>query len=135
MTAALLDTSACIAFLTGHPGITEAIQREETLFVNPVILGEMLVGVRHGGDPGWRERKLMEFLAAPRVSLLPIDEGTSERYAEIHNHLRTKGTPVPANDLWIAATAMQHGLPLLTLDAHFKSMPQILVRLFEARLN
>ena len=66
------------------------------------------------------------FLASDRVVVLPVDAETSERYAAILSSLRTAGTPVPTNDVWIAATAMQHGLSVVTTDRHFANIPQIL---------
>jgi predicted nucleic acid-binding protein len=70
---------------------------------------------------------LREFLESPRVQVVDINEETSERYAVIINYLWEQGTPVPTNDLWIAATAMQHGLKLLTTDGHYRNVPHIIV--------
>jgi len=60
-----------------------------------------------------------------------VDDETSGRYAAIYETLRTAGTPIPTNDVWIAASAMQHGLRLLTLDSHFRRVAQVLVNLFD----
>ena len=70
---------------------------------------------------------MREFLESPRVAILSLDEETAERYAAIRDYLRQQGRPIPVNDLWIAASAAQHGLRLLTLDDHFNSLPQVLV--------
>jgi predicted nucleic acid-binding protein len=64
-----------------------------------------------------------------RVDTVSIDEHTSIFYAKILNDLKRAGTPIPSNDVWIAASAMQHGLVLLTADAHFQRIPQIIVSL------
>jgi predicted nucleic acid-binding protein len=69
---------------------------------------------------------LRDFLSSARVTLVEIDEETSERYAVIVQSLRVRGTPIPTNDLWIAASAMQHGLRVLTTDKHYLKVPQIL---------
>ena len=61
-----------------------------------------------------------------------VDDETAVRYAAIKDNLRREGTPIPTNDLWIAATASQHGLRLQTLDAHFLRVPQIIVDFFES---
>ena len=76
-------------------------------------------------------RQLGEFLESDRVRVVSVDPETGERYAVIRDFLRRKGTPIPTNDLWIAASAAQHGLKLVSLDRHFKEVPQILLEYFE----
>ncbi len=127
----LLDTSAYSAFFRNHPGAVECVQRAEAISLNPVVLGELLAGFRRGGNLG-RNRELLEsMLDSPRVSVVPIDEETSEFYADIHSALRAAGTPIPTNDVWIAASAMQHGLRLVTGDRHFDKVPQVAVEQLE----
>lgn len=123
----LLDTSAYSAFLRGDAEIKLPIQEADEIVVNPIILGELKSGFRGGSRRRKNERELATFLASPRVSVVPIDEGTSERYAAIVGSLRAAGTPIPTHDVWIAASAMQHALTVLTTDPHFERVPQILV--------
>ena len=130
MTRLLLDTSGYSAFLRGHEGIQRALQEADEIFVNPIILGELKAGFRHGKQVKKNDRELALFLGSPRVSVLPLDEDTSDRYAVILDSLRTAGTPIPTNDLWIASTGMQHGLRVVTTDGHFQRVPQILVDFF-----
>lgn len=125
MTRLLIDTSAYSAFLRGHAAVVDEISHADLLFANPVVLGELLAGFRQGTRRERNLELLRRFTASPRFSLLPIDEETAERYAVIYDGLRRAGTPAPTNDLWIAATAMQHGLRVITTDRHFTSMPQI----------
>lgn len=123
----LLDTSAYSAFMRGHPEIKYALQEADTIYVNPVVLGELRAGFLRGRQQRKNERILRQFLASPRVHRMTIDEETSERYAVIINALWNAGKPIPTNDLWIAANAMQHGVTILTTDGHFRHVVQVLV--------
>jgi predicted nucleic acid-binding protein len=130
MSDILLDTSAYAAFHAGHPGVGEAVRRAARVFVNAVVLGELRAGFRRGTHRARNEAYLRTFLSAPRVGILAVDDETAERYAAILDALRKAGTPIPTNDLWIAASAMQCGLVVVTTDAHFRGIPQILVQHF-----
>jgi Predicted nucleic acid-binding protein, contains PIN domain len=132
MSRILLDTSAYSAFLRGHAGVVQTIRQSEEISLNPVILGEMLAGFRKGNRQHRNEEELQRFLSSPRVNVVEINEETSERYAIIFDSLRRAGTPVASNDLWIAASAMQFGFRLVTLDTDFQRIPQILLELHEA---
>ena len=127
----LLDTSAYIAFLKGHPEIKQTIQKADEINLNPVVVGELLAGFMKGRRAAQNREILKEFMGSPRVRLMAIDEETSERYASIFNYLREKGTPIPTNDLWIAATAMQYGLRVVTTDRHFQQVPQVMAEIHE----
>lgn len=129
MKRVLLDTSAYSALLRGNERMKRTLQEVEEAALTPVILGELLAGFT-GGRFEARNRELLKaFLETPRVRVYPIDGETSERYAAVWLHLREQGTPIPTNDLWIAASAMQHGLTVLTADRHFRKVPQILTRI------
>jgi predicted nucleic acid-binding protein len=128
----ILDPSAYSDFLRGHPAIKLALQRADEIFLNPVVLGELLAGFLRGKDEKKNRAILQEFLSSPRVKVIEIDEETSERYAAITDYLRVKGTPIPTNDLWIAASAMQHGLKVLTTDKHYLKIPHIITGYFQA---
>jgi predicted nucleic acid-binding protein len=127
----LIDTSAYIAFLRGHPGVKQVIQRADEINLNPMVLGELFAGFMKGKREARNREIMREFMESPRVRLRAIDEETSERYAAIFNYLREKGTPIPTNDLWIAATAMQFGLRVVTTDRHFQKVPQIIAEFHE----
>lgn len=124
----LLDTSAYSEFLRGNPNVRDILQVADTIHLNPVIIGELKAGFLRGSRTEHNEALLARFCESPRVSLLPIDDQTSDRYAVIRNSLWESGTPIPTNDVWIAATAMQHGLIVLTTDPHFHRVAQILVK-------
>jgi tRNA(fMet)-specific endonuclease VapC len=123
----MLDTSAYSAYLRGNEDVKRAVQEADEIYLNPVVLGELYAGFAHGGKEKKNRDILKEFLASPRVQVAVIDEETSERYAAIIAYLWVKGTPIPTNDLWIAATAMQYGLKLVTTDSHYRQVPQIIV--------
>jgi predicted nucleic acid-binding protein len=129
MTRILLDTSAYSAFMRGDSNIKSAIQTAEEIYLNPIVLGELISGFVMGKHERKNRRELQELLASPRVGILLLDEETSERYAVILCDLREKGTPVPTNDIWIAASAMQYGLKLLTTDNHYKKISQVIIEM------
>jgi len=127
----LVDTSAYSAYLRDHPQVKQAVDEADELYASVVVLGELRAGFRSGSRVRRNEELLAVFLAGPRVQVLPIDEETSIRYAVIHQDLRRRGTLVSPNDLWIAATAFQHGLRILTTDRDFLQIPQVLVDYIE----
>ena len=127
MTRLLLDTSGYSAFMRGHPEVVAALQEADEVCLNPVVLGELLAGFIRGKRRKKNESELKTFLQSPRVKILDVNSETAERYAVILNSLWKAGTPIPTNDIWIAASAMQHGLHLLTTDAHYQKVPQIIV--------
>ncbi len=126
----LLDTSAYAGLMRGHRDIAAVIQRSDEIRVNVVVLGELRSGFLKGKYRKKNERELETFLASPRVGILTLDEDTAERYAIILNALWKAGTPIPINDIWIAASAMQHGLRVLTSDIHYQKVPHIVVESF-----
>ena len=88
-----------------------------------IVLGELLAGFAASGWAQANRDYLAKFMAPAHVHLMRPDEKTARHYADLYALLRRQGTPVPANDLWIAALARQHRLPLLTFDAHFRNVP------------
>ena len=126
-TKVMLDTSAYSAYLRGNADVKRAIREADEIYLNPVVLGELYAGFAHGGKEKRNREILRELLASPRVQVAVIDEETSERYAAIIVYLWAKGTPLPTNELWISATAMQFGLKLVTTDSHYRNVPQIIV--------
>jgi tRNA(fMet)-specific endonuclease VapC len=116
----LLDTNAYSELARGRPGLAELVRRAEALLVSPVVIGELLWGFRRGAR--WEDNvaDLRRFLAQPRVTLLPVTWITADRYSRIYSDLRRRGRPIPTNDLWIAAQAMETGADLVSFDPHFQ---------------
>lgn len=119
----ILDTNALSGLADGE-GRLETILRDAIEVAIPVIvLGEFVYGIRQSRNHKVYERWLAEMMAGCRV--LAVEETTAERYAEVRDELKRSGRPIPGNDLWIAALVRQHGLPLLSRDRHFDSVPGI----------
>lgn len=133
MMRVMLDTSAYSAFMGGHTEIHHVLQQAEEIYLCPIILGELLAGFARGKHRKKNEKELEQFVSSPRVSMVDLDQETAERYALILSSLRKAGTPIPTNDLWIAASAMQHGLHLITTDAHFQKVSQVIVDYFQTQ--
>jgi len=133
VTRVLLDTSAYSFLVRGHSGVRDILRSVEAIFVSPVVIGEVLCGARNTGKPRKYEEDLASFLGSPRLTVLGIDAETARCYAAIVSGLRKVGKPVPVNDAWIAASAMQYGLPILTADAHYRRIPQVIVEMFSPR--
>ncbi len=119
----LLDTSAYSALQRGDRRILEVLQRSESVAVPVVALGELHSGFRAGTRRGENEESLRRFLGKSSVRVVDVTEETALRYADIDVFLRKNGRPIPRNDVWIAAQAIEHGFHLLTLDDHFRAIP------------
>ena len=119
MRAILLDTNAYTAFMLGATEVVDVVAHADRLYLNSIVLGELLGGFAAGTREPKNRAELARFLDSPRVEVLPITVDTADSYALIYAGLRRKGQPIPTNDLWIAASALEHGAALLTRDAHF----------------
>jgi predicted nucleic acid-binding protein len=121
----VLDTNRLTDFLRGVADAVDKVQLAERIFVPVIVLGEMRGGFLVGRSAAANEARLMQFLDSRRVAVLAVDGPTSFHYARIFAGLRKRGTPIPQNDLWIAALAAQHALPLYSRDAHFRHLPEL----------
>jgi predicted nucleic acid-binding protein len=131
MSRVTLDTSGYSAFKRGHAGVVAHLRRAEEILLPTIVLGELLGGFEAGRRARRNREELDLFRASPRVRLVPIGEATADRYAVIYAGLRSSGQPIPTNDLWIAASVMEHATRLVTLDRDFSRVAQILVTLYE----
>jgi len=122
----LIDTNAYVEFKRGKPETLEILRYAQTIGINNIVLGELLAGFSVGHRESENQRELTQFLERPRVKFLISDEVTAKYYAMIYKQLRNKGKPIPTNDMWIAATAMQYHLTLLSYDKHFSNIEGLL---------
>jgi predicted nucleic acid-binding protein len=117
----ILDTNALSAFADGEAAVGDVLRTQRRASIPVVVLGEFRYGIagsRHKAEyEAWLEATL------PAFDVLVVDEGTARAYVELRVELKRAGQPIPANDAWIAALALQHGLPVLTRDEHFDAVP------------
>ena len=118
----LLDTNAYTEFRRGHAAMQTVIRKSERVCISLVVLGELLAGFYRGQRLRHNLEDLERFLSSAYVTLLPMTRNTADRFGRIQTRLRAKGTPLPTNDIWIAAQALEHGLDLVSLDAHFSEV-------------
>jgi len=120
-----LDTSAYSNFKRGDRQIVDLIDRADWLGIPAVVLGELWIGFLQGNRLPANQAELEEFLTHPAVEELTVDREVSQIYAEIVVSLRKAGTPVPSNDIWIAANAARAGATVLTYDSHFRHIHRV----------
>jgi tRNA(fMet)-specific endonuclease VapC len=120
-----LDTNAYTDFMRGDPRRVQILRMAARIHLPLCVLGELRAGFAAGSQKSTNAANLQRFLNSPRVSILTSDEQTPHHYAQLHLQLRKQGTPIPTNDLWIAALVVQHNLTLCTSDAHFEHLAQV----------
>jgi predicted nucleic acid-binding protein len=123
----LLDTNAYVAFKQGLAEAVEVLQHAPRIGLNSIVLGELLSGFAVGRREQENRQELERFLASDRVDQLVVDIETAEHYAAVYHDLRRRGRPIPTNDMWIAASALQHGLAIFSHDGHFHEVPDLTV--------
>ena len=121
----LVDSNRYQDFCEGIPQAVQVIRRAAEIMIPFIVLGELRAGFACGTRSFKNEQTLTKFLNSPRVKQLFADEDTTHQYARLFKQLRKQGTPIPTNDLWMAALALQHDLLLFTRDNHFDNLPQV----------
>jgi len=120
----ILDTNALSAWADGNPACRAAFAEASRLVVPTIVLGEYYYGIRQS-----RHRKRYEEWLAqnlPFAEIHPTSDTTAIHYADLRLHLKTTATPIPANDLWIAAMTTELDIPLLSNDSHFDLIPDLI---------
>lgn len=123
----LIDTNAYVAFKRGDTEAVEILRHADQIGISTIVLGELLSGFALGRKETENRCELSAFLDSARVQLLPVEPDTAEFYTRVYLGLRRKGTPIPTNDLWIAATALQHGAAIFSHDQHFHEIDGLIV--------
>jgi tRNA(fMet)-specific endonuclease VapC len=122
-----LDTNRITDLFRGDLELADQLGTAEEVWIPLFALGEIKAGFLGGTQQRRNESLLNKFLAKPTVGVLLPSRETAEQYARIFVQLRRAGTPVPDNDLWIAALVLEHDLVLITRDRHFERIPQVIL--------
>ncbi len=120
----ILDTNALSAWWTGDSGILKVLEKATRICVPVPALAEFRFGVWQSRKRSVMESWMREALTS--TDILGVDDATTFHYADLRLALKTAGTPIPMNDLWIAAIARQHRLPVVSLDSHFDVVPDLI---------
>jgi tRNA(fMet)-specific endonuclease VapC len=125
MKRVLLDTNAYVGFLSGEERVLDVLAGADTVFMSAVVLGELFAGFRGGTKEKANRALLDRFLAKPTVAVLDVTQETAEIFGDLKSALKRSGTPLPINDVWIAAHAVETGSVLVTFDKHFQDIPAV----------
>jgi tRNA(fMet)-specific endonuclease VapC len=115
-----LDTNVVISLFAKDPQVTASMQNGREIFIPIIVIGELYYGAKKSARCEENTAKIDEFVAENVI--LPCDLGTARQYSEIKDQLRHKGRPIPENDIWIAAIALQYQVTLVTRDPHFREI-------------
>jgi tRNA(fMet)-specific endonuclease VapC len=119
----ILDTNALSAFADGDPKLQPILSSATELAIPVIVLGEYRYGIAQSRSRPRYEKWLIELVVSCRV--LRIDEEIAGEYARLREELKRAGRPIPGNDVWIAALARQHAMPLISRDQHFDYVPRL----------
>ena len=120
-----LDTNRYVDLCKGIVETVALLEQAEAIVLPFVVLGELRAGFAYGRRPAENERILRRFLLKDGVRVLFADDQTTHHYASLFRQLRKQGTPIPTNDMWLAALVLQHNLALHARDKHFDHLPQL----------
>ncbi len=123
----LLDTSAYTALMVAQDSVVQQVREAQRIYLSAVVMGELLFGFRNGARFDQNRGQLSSFLNNPYIEFLPVTQSTADRFGRIATQLRGKGTPIPTNDIWIAAHALETGADLVTFDKHFDQVDGLVI--------
>ncbi len=119
----ILDTNIIIALFGKQEQVVAKVLRASEIIVPAIVLGELYYGARKSARTEENLERLDKF--ALNAGILAVDMDTAKEYGQIKNELRANGTPIPENDIWIAALSRQHGIPLVSRDEHFNKVADL----------
>ena len=122
-----LDTNRYVDLCKGVEETVRLLGTADSIFMPFVVVAELRAGFALGRRSAENERVLRRFLMKPGVSVLFPDDATTYQYASLFRQLRVQGTPIPTNDMWIAATALQHDFAVFSYDEHFHDIEGLIV--------
>ncbi|MBQ7721411.1 MAG: type II toxin-antitoxin system VapC family toxin [Kiritimatiellae bacterium] len=117
-----LDANAYSAICRGNAAVRALVEEADEVFLPATVLGELVFGFLKGAKFSQNEAALNRFLEQDGVSLLPVSRGIAERYGYVKAALKKNGTPIPENDIWIAAAALETGSRLVSFDTDFDNV-------------
>ena len=126
----LLDTNAYVAFKRNILEVVEIIAKADLIIFSPIVIEELMFGFRNGTKFNKNLEDLNKFLDHEVVDLAEIGKITSDRYSRIATQLKLQGTPIPTNDIWIAAQTMEQGAELISSDQHFEKISGLVYTIF-----
>lgn len=121
-----LDTNRYCDLVGGDAALARLLEMAEAVYVPFVVVGELRAGFAAGSHQGENEALLRRALSREGVEVLYASDQTTHHYASLYAQLRRAGTPIPTNDMWIAALTLEHDLTLCSRDEHFARLPQLL---------
>ncbi|MCP4750727.1 MAG: type II toxin-antitoxin system VapC family toxin [Proteobacteria bacterium] len=121
-----IDTNIYSAYKKGDSIVTDILEKTDEINIPSVVLGELYAGFYLGNRTKTNIAELEEFLAVPGISVIEIDAPIAEKYGYLIKTLKRQGTPIPTNDVWIAASALENSLKLMSYDTYFDAIPGII---------
>lgn len=127
MKRVMIDTNIYSLALKGDPEVADYLRKVDKIGISTISIGELLSGFKGGNREDQNREELDFFLDSPRVVVYAVDVETADFYASILDKLKSAGTPIPTNDMWIAASAFQHGYKLFSRDRHFEMVQGLIL--------
>jgi predicted nucleic acid-binding protein len=125
MDSFVIDTNVISRYFDGDKSVKDSVEQYSEVVIPAMVIAELEGGYRNGNRYAKNSVVLNNFLSKSWVRIVVLDRNIAAIYGELYVYLRKNGTPIPTNDIWIAAVAIAEGLPLLTLDSDFDNLPQV----------
>ncbi len=127
----LLDTNVIIDHIGGFRHIPEAASKSEAMLLSQITIGEFKAGLDNTRKGRRNQESFEAFLRLPNVVEITLTPATTDLYAKVFRSLREAGRPIPGNDIWLAAQALEHGAVLVSRDSHFEAVANLQTMILE----